>query len=101
MINRHRLYLALTVLVTVTCSRDTTGPGAGPVRVSITGHNVVYLGSAPLYQATATASNGDTIRSAVTWRSSDPAVATIDQNGVLDPLQLGHEIGRASCRERV
>lgn len=98
MINRHRLYLALTVLVTVTCSRDTTGPGSGPVRVTITGHNVVYLGSLPSYQATAIASNGDTIRSAVAWGSSDPAVATIDQNGVLDPLQLGRVVLTATVR---
>lgn len=92
MINRRRLYLALTVLATVTCSRDTTGPGSGPARIAITGHNVVYLGSLPLYQAVGITSKGDTIRSAVTWRSSDPTVATIDQNGVLSPIQLGHVV---------
>src|SRR6266567_3488187 len=37
----------------------------------------------------------------VTWTTNNPAIASVDGNGLVTGATAGSEIGRASCRERV
>lgn len=86
--------VALVVLA-AGCSKSPTAPSGGTTptttAVAISGTLAVTEGSSSQLKATATRSDASTqdVTQQATWRSSDPAVATISATGLLTPVAPG------------
>ena len=78
--------------VTVTASGD-VGGGAGSGNVAVTGVTLDYdtltVGVGLEKELTATVSPDNATNKTVTWTSSDPSIATVDQNGVVTGVAVG------------
>ena len=87
------VFLAVGVaLASVGCSEDNP---AGPTPVSsvtvapANPGDTVFIGQTTQFTATLTLSNGQTEIRAGTWGSDNPAVATVDQNGLVTGVTAG------------
>jgi len=88
------LFLAVVVaLAAVGCGGDNPvapTPTVSSVTVApATPNQTIFIGQTAQFTATSTLSNGQTETRAGTWGSDNPAVATVDQNGLVTAVAAG------------
>jgi uncharacterized protein YjdB len=57
--------------------------------ITVTGDNTITVGATSQLTAKATSSTGEVVAATFTWTSSDPAVATVDANGLVTGVAGG------------